>query len=71
MCKEADAWGDDVEENEELNTALLALFRRWEMWRRFFVDEEDDKGVDLIGEFCSDARERLSELLRPKRIGPT
>ena len=53
---------DTAEDELELDRALLSAFRQWESLMCLLLDEEDMKGKSRVERFCSDMRERLTEL---------
>ena len=58
MCQRIDTREDEL----ELDKTVLSAFRQWESLMCLLLDEEDMKGMSRIERFCSDMRERLTEL---------
>lgn len=58
MCQRIDTREDEL----ELDKTVLLAFRRWESLMCLLLDEEDMKDKSRVERFCSDMRERLTEL---------
>ena len=58
MCQRIDTKEDEL----ELERAVLSAFRQWESLMYLLLDEENMKGMNRVERFCSDMRERLTEL---------
>ena len=58
MCQRIDIREDEM----ELDRAMLSAFRQWESLMCLLLDEEDMKDMSRVECFCTDMRERLTEL---------
>ena len=59
MCQRIDITEDEL----ELDRTMVSAFRQWESLMCLLLDEEDMKGMSRVKRFCSEMRERLTELL--------
>ena len=59
---------DEEEEWQEVETALATVFDRWVHLVSYALDRNEAAQVDWIGDFCADARVRLSDLARQNRL---
>ena len=58
MCQRIDTKEDEL----ELDRTVSSAFRQWESLMYLLLDEEDMKSMSRVEHFCSDVRERLTEL---------